>query len=1028
MEKIEERMNLKGNKVYFYEVVKLMSYALMLCHIVGSLYFFLAVIEQEQFDSENTWVQELNLESSPVRHQYIESYYWALATMTLIGTKGSTEIETAFCIIMLSWTIGIFAAILSTVSNVYQEQQAKYKDFKKDRDILNSFFEINNLPNDLQGQLQNYLKYKNQGHSEMQANVNFQHLISTFPANLQNLVREKRYSHLIQQFSLLTKNFSQKTIKVLIENLNEEYFMPGQMINKKDEQQKDAKLYLVVNGNAEAVQITHKNCYSSLKLYEPGDFFGQEQFFANQPPIYYIRSSEGSYTTCISIKQSAFIKIISQQGYEEDREKFYIIKDQLKFQDISQLLNNECYLCNQERHSEKNCNLLFYNPNKVNFLAKLSFSHINERNENFLRMGKKFQLLKSLDGLQKYQQFILQDPNLRKYLKILQEYQRILEDQLEQDSIQKFSEQDQSSFEIDNSSSSSDFFDELQQENSGDFERIQSKFIIGDQFGLLAQHKKNESNQSISVVHSQNYNNKQNLSKLENEMDLNGFKNKSKKNMTFKNELNDSFGDVNSQQQQQKNEISPFIIKIQKTKSEEENIIVANQLYQKEQFSNNENQQQQLQQNQQLQKSKQYKKWQSHFKAALSKHLKFVKNLQNEELEIQFNLGLFSKGYQNSLISLNQRNSHLTQKSNSSKVNSQSLSVTNNQQAEERVINSKTSIQEMDENSFSLKSSKSKVSGILKNSLNSKNSQKSKKHKKKKQSQDTYKENGKQKEEIKISLKSHNNFLNDPNYNQLKNYGQFDVSPQNYDSSKNVKNSQDQKEGPRKVTYSTKCLNFGENDNYSKKNIKNKMSSFFIQHSPASQKDRYYFNNKEINNSILQNESQRQQVNNKKNYNFVQKGSYSQKNLFQDSEKDNFSFKYLASRRNAVDKSNIVQNSPYGQFNSNLRHVEEMIKELYFEFQKSQNIQLEKLNENQIAIDQGLHQNEFFIDLDKMMEYQYYFVHNNYTQTLMSYKEAILRKVKRNVIIEKKQPRKKNRGDTKNFMGSNPFKEKNYKF
>lgn len=29
-------------------------------------------------------------------------------------------------------------------------------------------------------------------------------------------------------------------------------------------------------------------------------------------------------------------------------------------------------------------------------------------------------------------------------------------------------------------------------------------------------------------------------------MDLNGFKVKSKKNMTFKNELNDSFGDVNS--------------------------------------------------------------------------------------------------------------------------------------------------------------------------------------------------------------------------------------------------------------------------------------------------------------------------------------------------------------------------------------------------------------------------------------------------------------------------------------------------
>lgn len=49
---------------------------------------------------------------------YIESYYWAIATVTLIGTKGITTLETLFTIFTLICTVGVFATILSTVTMV----------------------------------------------------------------------------------------------------------------------------------------------------------------------------------------------------------------------------------------------------------------------------------------------------------------------------------------------------------------------------------------------------------------------------------------------------------------------------------------------------------------------------------------------------------------------------------------------------------------------------------------------------------------------------------------------------------------------------------------------------------------------------------------------------------------------------------------------------------------------------------------------------------------------------------------------
>ena len=52
----------------------------------------------------------------PVR--YWECFYWATATMMLVGSKGETFVETISCTLILLITVGFFAYILSSIANI----------------------------------------------------------------------------------------------------------------------------------------------------------------------------------------------------------------------------------------------------------------------------------------------------------------------------------------------------------------------------------------------------------------------------------------------------------------------------------------------------------------------------------------------------------------------------------------------------------------------------------------------------------------------------------------------------------------------------------------------------------------------------------------------------------------------------------------------------------------------------------------------------------------------------------------------
>ncbi|KRX08145.1 Cyclic nucleotide-binding protein [Pseudocohnilembus persalinus] len=229
---------------------------------------------------------------------------------------------------------------------------AKIKDYKKDRDTLNSFFEVHRLSNDIQGQLQNYLKYNFQGCKEMNVSTQFDELMKRLPSNLQDLVRRARYSGYVQKMDLFTKHFSNQVIQQLITYVKEEYYMPNQVIME------------------------------------------------------------------------------NQNGFNKDLEKYYEIRDRLKFQIESNVIDQNCTLCNCQEHIDQNCNIVFYQANKSRLIAQLNYSENNLRaSYNRKQHVSRQNNLSNLYQIFEDQQRIINDPENRQYIKVIQEYQKEVENE-----------------------------------------------------------------------------------------------------------------------------------------------------------------------------------------------------------------------------------------------------------------------------------------------------------------------------------------------------------------------------------------------------------------------------------------------------------------------------------------------------------------------------------------------------------------------------------------------------------------------
>lgn len=127
IEEQKEFLPFSTNIGYIWELSILFLRTVITCHIVGTLYHTLAVIEENLWDETDNWMRVGNPEDPLYDKEwyirYSESFYWSLATIMLVGSKGETFLETIFCCFTLLATVGMFATILSKIAMILEERE-----------------------------------------------------------------------------------------------------------------------------------------------------------------------------------------------------------------------------------------------------------------------------------------------------------------------------------------------------------------------------------------------------------------------------------------------------------------------------------------------------------------------------------------------------------------------------------------------------------------------------------------------------------------------------------------------------------------------------------------------------------------------------------------------------------------------------------------------------------------------------------------------------------------------------------------
>lgn len=86
----------------------------------------------------------------------------------LVGSKGETLLETIFCCLTLMTTVGMFATILTRVTQIIEEMDKETKGYRENVEVLTKMFNSNtSISRETQIEVFNYLKQLNIGHEDM---------------------------------------------------------------------------------------------------------------------------------------------------------------------------------------------------------------------------------------------------------------------------------------------------------------------------------------------------------------------------------------------------------------------------------------------------------------------------------------------------------------------------------------------------------------------------------------------------------------------------------------------------------------------------------------------------------------------------------------------------------------------------------------------------------------------------------------------------------------------------------------------
>ncbi|OVA15478.1 Cyclic nucleotide-binding domain [Macleaya cordata] len=292
----------------FCRIAKLITVELYCTHTAACIFYYLATTLPPAKEG-HTWIGSLtlgdykyiNFREIDFWRRYITSLYFAIVTMATVGYGDIHAVnprEMIFIMVYISFDMVLGAYLIGNMTALIVKGSNTERFRDKMTDLI-KYMNRNKLGKGIRSQIKSHLRLKYES-SYAKASI-----LEDIPIAVRAKISQTLYIETIQQV-LLFKGCSDEFLSQIVMKLNEEFFLPGEVI--LDQGSAVDQVYVISHGHLEEVAIGEDGSEESIAKLDPHCVFGEVAVLCSIPQPYTVRVCE--LCRLIRIEKQAFTSIL----------------------------------------------------------------------------------------------------------------------------------------------------------------------------------------------------------------------------------------------------------------------------------------------------------------------------------------------------------------------------------------------------------------------------------------------------------------------------------------------------------------------------------------------------------------------------------------------------------------------------------------------------------------------------------------------------------------------------------------------